>query len=313
MIDHAPNEPDDPFDLRQSAVDWQRRELEPLLSAADGQQPPFDAEAAWKRMSPRLAARRVQRSSGRRAFVLAAVSAAAVLIVAVLNQTKRTPSSMVVATAIGEVDSTTLSDGTVVVLDGGTRVETDDAFGDRARDIRLQGRAHFRVAHDAARPFRVFAGGMVAEALGTAFTVADDPLRDEVEVVVTDGRVAFALRGSDAAPVVLHAGDRALRRAGTTVVERRPPSEEDTAWMSGDRRVAALPLRRVLPRMNQWFGLSVLVADSVLLERRLTVDWRHTSASRALSELAAIIDAEVVQRGDTITLHARGDGGRHGR
>jgi transmembrane sensor len=305
MSAHDPSDPENPFDLRDSSVEWQRRELEPLLSAIDGKESRFDAEAAWTRVSSRLADQRRARRSRWRGGVLAGVSAAAVLTVMVVYRSADERSPMVFATAPGSVDSVTFEDGTMVVLDGHSRVETDRAFGARTRTVQLRGRAHFRVAHDATRPFRVSAGGMVAEAVGTAFTVAEAGLRDEVEVVVTEGRVAVVPIGNDVAPLVLAAGERATTRPGATVVERLGIAETHTAWMSGERRVAAWPLRRVLPQMNRWFGLSIVVADSALLERRLTVDWRHTSPTRAVTELAAIIDADLQQRGDTITLRAR--------
>ena len=307
------NDPDDPFDLRQSAIEWQNRELEPLLSASEGHEPPFDAIAAWERVSPRLIRSRQPTPPRWRRALIGGLGVAATFTVMVTYRATQEPTSLLRTTAVGEVDSTQLNDGSTVVLDGRSRIETGPTFGARVRDVRLQGRAHFRVAHDSKRPFRVFAGDMVAEALGTAFTVAEDPLRHEVEVVVTEGRVAFVPRGGDATRVELRAGDRATHRRGATVVERISTTALHTSWMSGDRRVAALPLRRVLPQLGRWFGLSVVVSDSVLLDRRLTVDWRHTSATGALTELAVISDAEVVQRGDTIHLLARRDRGANVR
>ncbi len=305
MPAYVPKEPDGPFDFRDSSIEWQRHELEPLLSAIDGLESPFDAEAAWARLSPRLTDPRRDWQSRRTGAVLAGLGVAAVLTAMVIGRSAPERSPLVLATVAGSIDSVEFGDGTMVVLDGYSRVETGRAFGVDARDVRLEGRAHFRVAHDPTRPFRVSAGGVIAEALGTTFTVTEDVQRHEVDVLVTEGRVAVAPIGRGAAPVVLNAGDRAMQRAGTTVVEHVPLRERDTAWMSGERRVVAWPLRRVLPQMRRWFGLSIVVADSVLLERRLTVDWRYTSPVRAVTELAAIIDGEIEQRGDSIRIRAR--------
>jgi transmembrane sensor len=93
------------------------------------------------------------------------------------------------ATAVGQQQSTTLADGSVVLLNTNSqfKVEFDDEF----RNIRLlQGEAHFTVAKDAARPFRVYAGIGRVQAVGTAFGVY---LRDDsIDVTVTEGQVTFA-------------------------------------------------------------------------------------------------------------------------
>ena len=93
------------------------------------------------------------------------------------------------ATAIGEQTSATLVDGSVVLLNTNTQIRV--AYDQNFRNIHLlQGEAHFSVAENEDRPFRVFAGMGRIEAVGTAFAVY---LRgDLVDVTVTRGRVNLA-------------------------------------------------------------------------------------------------------------------------
>jgi len=93
------------------------------------------------------------------------------------------------ATAIGQQQSTTLADGSVVLLNTNSQIKVD--YNNEFRNIRLlQGEAHFTVAKGAARPFRVYAGNGRVQAVGTAFSVY---LKDDtVDVTVTEGRVALA-------------------------------------------------------------------------------------------------------------------------
>ena len=93
------------------------------------------------------------------------------------------------ATAIGERTSATLVDGSVVLLNTNTQIRV--AYDQNFRNIHmLQGEAHFSVAENEDRPFRVFAGMGRIEAVGTAFAVY---LRgDLVDVTVTRGRVNLA-------------------------------------------------------------------------------------------------------------------------
>ena len=91
--------------------------------------------------------------------------------------------------AIGQQESLQLADDSIVLLNTNSAVEVD--YSDEFRDIRLlRGEAHFTVARNTERPFRVFAGNGRVQAVGTAFSVY---LRDEgVDITVTEGKVALA-------------------------------------------------------------------------------------------------------------------------
>ena len=93
------------------------------------------------------------------------------------------------ATAVGQQQSTTLADGSVVLLNTNSQIKVD--YNNEYRNIRLlQGEAHFTVAKNAAHPFRVYAGNGRVQAVGTAFSVY---LKDHsVDVTVTEGRVTLA-------------------------------------------------------------------------------------------------------------------------
>ena len=93
------------------------------------------------------------------------------------------------ATTIGQQQTTTLADGSVIMLNTNSQIKVD--YGEAYRDIRLlQGEAHFTVAKKADKPFRVYAGNGRAQAIGTAFSVY---LKDQaMKVTVTEGRVALA-------------------------------------------------------------------------------------------------------------------------
>lgn len=92
-------------------------------------------------------------------------------------------------TTVGQQQSTELADGSVVLLNTDTQIGVE--FDDDYRNIYfLQGEAHFTVAKDSERPFRVYAGNRMVQAVGTAFSVY---LKDAaVDVTVTEGEVALA-------------------------------------------------------------------------------------------------------------------------
>jgi len=92
-------------------------------------------------------------------------------------------------TAIGKQSTIPLADGSEVRLNTNSQIKVE--YTESYRNIHLiQGEAHFEVAEDETKPFRVYAGGGRVEAVGTAFTVY---LRQkDVDVLVTEGKVALA-------------------------------------------------------------------------------------------------------------------------
>jgi transmembrane sensor len=92
-------------------------------------------------------------------------------------------------TAVGQQKTVTLADDSVIQLNTNSQVQVDYRQG--FRNIRLlQGEAHFDVAKDKSKPFRVYAGSGRVQAVGTAFNVYLKG--SDIDVFVTEGRVAVA-------------------------------------------------------------------------------------------------------------------------
>ena len=99
-----------------------------------------------------------------------------------------TDSNGVYLTAVGQQKTITLSDDSRIQLNTNSQVLVD--YSEGFRNIRLlQGEAHFDVAKDPSKPFRVYAGSGRVQAVGTAFNVYLQD--DKLDVFVSEGRVAL--------------------------------------------------------------------------------------------------------------------------
>ncbi len=99
----------------------------------------------------------------------------------------------VYSTEMGEQQTITLEDGSVVLLNTLTNLETK--FSRRHRDIYLnRGEAIFKVAKDMERPLRVFIDGMIVQAVGTEFNIYRK--LDETTVTVLEGKVSVRPNGN---------------------------------------------------------------------------------------------------------------------
>ena len=132
------------------------------------------------------------------AAALASVAAVVVAIVASLLVRPAPPTAEPVEryayeTAIGEVRTVPLSDGSILTLGADSAVEV--VFRNTVRVVRLNsGEAYFKVSSEAERPFVAMAGEMSARVTGTAFDMRPNGVLVSAYIAAVDIRTHPAIR-----------------------------------------------------------------------------------------------------------------------
>ncbi|WP_317932838.1 FecR family protein [Halioxenophilus sp. WMMB6] len=129
-------------------------------------------------------------ASARVVLPVAGVGAAAILVQAVFIwgfPKEHYQASFI--SSIGQQRTLNLPDGSEVWLNTNSVVDVD--FTRAVRHINLvRGEAYFKVAKDAQRPFEVYTGSNMVQAVGTAFLIRKKS--DAIQVTVTEGKVNVA-------------------------------------------------------------------------------------------------------------------------
>lgn len=124
--------------------------------------------------------------------VFASIAAAGLFTLLFVTSLLNDPDSVplkIYRTTVGEYQTVNLSDGTVIKLNTDSQIEVIYASGSRRVQV-VRGEAFFDVEKDPQRPFQVFSGEAVTQAIGTSFVVR---LRGAItEIAVIEGAVAFA-------------------------------------------------------------------------------------------------------------------------
>ena len=190
-----------------------------------------------------------------------------------------------IETALGEQRSVTLDDGTVVDLNGGTRLTLNK------RDARLAtldyGEAKFSVVHDGSAPFRVKTGGALIEDVGTVFNVTRDA--GQTIVAVADGSIIYNPKQQ----AILVTRGRVLRaHDGTKTVEVSPVNPRLIGgWTSGNLAYEDEPITRVAADLSRALGKPISVAPS-LATRHFTgaiiIDRKDAGAMRRIAALLGV-------------------------
>jgi ferric-dicitrate binding protein FerR (iron transport regulator) len=191
---------------------------------------------------------------------LVRVAAAVALLVAawfgVSRWADRTPRLVTQQTPAGAKKQCTLPDGTVVWLNGESRLTYPEAFAGATREVTLSGEAFFEVKRDPARPFVIRAGRTLTRVLGTSFNLRAGPGSDPVTVTVVSGKVGFAPADQPARQVLLTAGMRGnyVPAADSVYAElQRDPNV--LAWRSNKLVFKDTPLREMFPVLQKQYGV----------------------------------------------------------
>lgn len=255
--------------------------------------------------SPSAGAVRADPSSGRpRAFgfALAASLAAAIVVSVVLLGPRLLPGSpeqetMLFAAALGEIKAIELPDGSRLVLDSGSRVETDFTKSERSLTLR-EGRARFQVAHEA-RPFVVRAGTSEIVATGTLFDVSQ--IGGRTAVLLLEGSVEVRAVGTakeNARTLERLRPGQKLILSASAPAERRQATRGDTIWPARMLEFENTRLDEATALANRYSRVQLRLGNERIRSLHVSGAFRAGDVAGFARSLAAAFDLRLVTLSD---------------
>ena len=244
-----------------------------------------------------------------------AAAAAALLIGAValtLQAPKPDPAPRIYATAIGEQETVTLEDGSILTLNTNTKLSV--RYSETERLIRLeQGEALFDVEH-ADRPFLVKAGGTVTRALGTEFEVHAEAGTVAITLIKGSVRVTPHVPDSGAGlpgaipqdglqeGIVLKPGERLdLTPGAAPQISTIDPSRTGL-WRDGLLQFDNTRLADALAEMNRYSSVKLVINDATLAAERISGTFPAGKQAEFAESLTLYLPVVPQGSGDTIIL-----------
>ena len=220
----------------------------------------------------------------------------------------------------------TLADGTKVWLNSGSRFRYATDFGQKSREVYLEGEGYFDVARDTTKWFVVKTDKLDVKALGTSFNVKAYPGEENIETVLVSGKVRIG-------DVVLAPNDKFIytRKNHKTVIEKKAPETRptitpvenkqtvagqtsvkivetptdpmiDTSWKDELWRVESEPLSSFAVKLERRYDVKIRFANRGVQSLSINASIRDESLEQVLRFLQLTIPIDFSIDGKSVVL-----------
>lgn len=194
---------------------------------------------------------------------------------------------------------TVLPDGTIVYLNGASKLRYPKGLADQERNVFLEGEAYFEVRPDKNRPFIVSCNGQKLQVIGTHFNVRSYNGEDVVTTLV-EGAVKVINTRNKSQEIRLQPGDQSvLNDKGFEVKQVNPNSV--ISWKN-EFVFNETPLKTALKELARWYDVNI---DSSRMENLPTLDavyGKDEPLPKLLKEISRSTKVNVVLRNNVITV-----------
>lgn len=224
----------------------------------------------------------------RRLFIRSAIGVAASIILLVafsLGIYKYTalnsqPTYLTLVTKNGQKASITLSDGSVVTLNGGSVLKYPEEFGQK-REVSLKGEAFFEVAKDKKHPFVISSGNFNTTVLGTSFNVK--AYEGETQsVTVATGKVYVQ---SERATAYILPNQQVTVAANGAIEMNAISASEVYNWKNNVIALDNTPLDELVLKLRREYGVDFILSGEELKGCRFSGKFDNATITDVLESL----------------------------
>lgn len=276
----------------------------------------FDATKAWQDVMQTLSTsnKKAQRKVNFTTFYKIAAAAVIALLIGIsfFFNTKKTSdvteqfTEMVVPR--GSKTMLTLPDGSQVWLNSGSKLAFSNLYGQKTRDIRLNGEAYFIVAKNKKSPFSVFAHGLKITALGTAFDVKAYDDEKLVETSLVEGVLRIGMTENKTGDsIILKPGQRALFTKNNEnnkkiIVDSVSDLNLYTSWRNKRWIFRHVTLEELAKTLERRYDINIIFKDSALKEYRISGSLQDEPIEQVLRVLKLIAPIQYKLEHNTINI-----------
>ena len=209
----------------------------------------------------------------------------------------------------GQKQTVTLSDGTVLHLNSGSRLTYPAEFSGNSRTIFMDGEAFLDVAKYPDHPFIIKSQNVDVTVLGTSFNFRNFAQERMAELLLMDGSVEACVSiQDDTRTVRLRPGDkmRYNRLDGKMDIERFAPASYKAFYRDNSLHFFDMEMADIAKELSRRFNCDIVVMDEELASRRyFSIFTNNETLDQILSVMSSDGKMRVRRSGKTIYLQSK--------
>ena len=196
----------------------------------------------------------------------------------------------------------TLSDGSVVTINKGSRINYPAAFTRNERVVKLQGESYFSITPDPQKPFIIHISGLTIRVIGTEFNVKHHADSNSIDVQVTSGIVRMSAADLE---LEVSAGETGIyNMRAQTLVRKSMINRNSVSYATRSFYFNDISLEEACAYLENAFQVRIVVYKKESAGCRLTAQFTDKSLEYILEVINATLGSTSKQVGNIIELHA---------
>ena len=214
-----------------------------------------------------------------------------------------------VSVPFGQKETVTLSDGTVLHLNSGSRLTYPAVFSGDSRTVFMDGEAYLDVAKDPEHPFIIKSQSIDIKVLGTSFNFKKFARERTAELLLMEGSVEACVSiPDDTRTVRLKPGDRMQynRESGNLDIARFNPKGYKAFYEDNSLHFLDMEMADIAVELSRRFNCEIVVLDEELASRRyFSIFTNNETLDQILAVMSSDGKMRVRHSGKTIYLQSK--------
>jgi transmembrane sensor len=317
------------------------KELDLITGISSGKTK-YDKAEGWNRVETgyykKMYENAIIKSADRRRKAMRYVSStAAIFILALIGRAlvhsytiKNNSSDALVYTEtlvpLGSKSLVTLSDGTKVWLNAGSRLRYPLLFGKKTREVYLEGEGYFDVAHDKNKRFLVKTSEITIKVFGTQFNVKAYPEENKIFTTLVKGSVAIEANSGDkpetylkpnqtavfdksiqkkvpkAEPKTQQSTEKTLSQTDEVIVSPEKNTEVVTSWKDSRWIIEGETLEQLAIKLGRRYNVKIIFANAGLKDYKFSGTLTDETFEQVLKIIQLSAPIEFILDHKTVTI-----------
>ncbi|MBO9732852.1 MAG: DUF4974 domain-containing protein [Chitinophaga sp.] len=194
----------------------------------------------------------------------------------------------------GAMQGFVLPDSSYVLLENGTSLQLDSAFGRSTRSMALNGTAYFKVSPDPLHRFQVTGGSYMVTALGTAFRMT--ATQGKLQVLLETGKVMVENSQNGIRRLVAY-----LQPTESLLIDPSHQNKQQqhtftaatlNAWKAQEMVFDHTPVSEVLLQLEASYNIQIQIKDSTLQKEVFSGRFKNDALSAVLDVLCFTLNKQ---------------------